>query len=103
MPDNDAHWQVEQHIAHAWLRPDDKWVVDLPPDPETWPAVITERPRRVDRLLVSRPESAERTEGPVLIAAGFSRDRTEQAWRIPLDGMPARTPFSDTHQLVPVT
>jgi GNAT superfamily N-acetyltransferase len=103
MPDKDAHWQAGQHPAHAWLRPDGKWVVVLPPDPETWPAIIAERPRRVDRLLVSRPESAERTEGPVLAAAGFRRDRTEQAWRIPLDGLPAGRPVGDTHRLVPVT
>ncbi|MFC8801231.1 GNAT family N-acetyltransferase [Promicromonospora sp. NPDC057138] len=103
MPDNDEHWQVGRHITHAWLRPDDKWVLLLPADTEIWPAVIAERPRRIDRLLVSRPESAERTEGPVLAGAGFRRDRTEQAWRIPLDGITAGAPVSDTHRLVPVT
>lgn len=103
MPDSSEHWQVGQHLTHAWLRPDGKWMLVLPSDPATWPAVIAERPRRVSKLLASRPESAERTEGPVLAAVGFRRDRTEQEWRIPLDGTPAGAPISETHRLVPVT
>lgn len=88
---------------HVWLRPDSKWVVALPPDPETWPPAMAQRPPGVDRLLVTRPESAEITEAPALAAAGFRRDRTEQVWRIPLTGVPAEVPAGDIHRLVSVT
>ena len=103
MPDDDKHWRVGHRTVHAWLRPDGRWSVQLPLEPETWQAAVEHRPRGVDRLVVSRPESTESTESPALIAAGFTRDRTEQEWRIPLVGLPSRTTTSNTHRLRPVT
>jgi ribosomal protein S18 acetylase RimI-like enzyme len=78
-------------------------MMTLPPDPGSWTAAVTGRPDGVETLLVSRPESAARTEDPALVAAGFSKIRMEQEWRIPLDGLQVPASTSETHRLQPVT
>lgn len=96
-------WLVDGREARAWRRPDDRWVVRLPEDVASWPAVVNGRPEPVTELVLDRPEELPREQEEGLRAAGFRPARTEQLWRVPLRSLARQPVTAPTHTLEPVT
>lgn len=96
-------WQAGADSARALLRPDGRWVLKLPVDPRTWPALLTHRPQDLGALLISLPDQLGEDQQRILRQTGFLPSRTDQVWRIPVDRLPSGPITSHTHRLLPVT
>lgn len=96
-------WTVHQARARGIRRPDGRWFLRLPAErTDLWTSLIDQiREDITDPLLITTSDG-EPGQRDLLVAMGFTAQRIERLWRIPVASIPERPIASTAHRLLPL-